>query len=241
MLLAKNFIDISKMLPRNQYSDRVKVTHNGHAITCAGTQGYFTHAGKDWKLLQYHFHTPSEHSVSGRLYAAEIHFVHQDFNGNYLVVGVFVDSGVAPFATAFADVLADFPVSPVQASKPLRFDYTQALHEMLGVSPSNAVLAKNTTVPYFTYEGSFTTPPCTEGITWVVLEKPISFADAHIDKLKSAMGDNNRPTQPLGSRSPSLLLSLRTLTRRAAMRVLLNVAACHSNRTALPMRVGLGI
>jgi len=60
MLLAANFIDISKMLPGNQYSDRVKVTHNGQAITCAGTQGYFKHAGKDWKLLQYQFHTPSE-------------------------------------------------------------------------------------------------------------------------------------------------------------------------------------
>lgn len=65
-----DFIDVSKMLPDNDFSDRVKAIHNGHAITCAGTQAYLTHAGSNWKLLHYHFHTPSEHSLDGTLFAA---------------------------------------------------------------------------------------------------------------------------------------------------------------------------
>ena len=55
-------------------------------------------------------------------------------------------------------------------------------------------------VPYFTYPGSFTTPPCTEAVTWVLLEKPISFAEEHIEKLKEAMGVNNRPVLPVNNR-----------------------------------------
>jgi len=195
-----DFIDVSKMLPDNDFSDRVKAIHNGHAITCAGTQAYLTHAGSNWKLLQYHFHTPSEHSLDGTLFAAELHFVHQNWEGKYLVVGVFVKEGTT-IATAFDQVLTDFPISSDQPAKPLNFDYTRALHQMLGVSPADAVLGANTSVPYFTYSGSFTTPPCTEDVTWVVLERPINFATDHIKKLEDAMGKNNRPTQPLNSRS----------------------------------------
>ena len=212
------FTDVSKLLPANSYSGKAVSKHNGHTVGCSGVQGFFEHQGESWKLLQFHFHTPSEHTYNGNLYAAEVHFVHQSFeSGNYLVVGVFIDADeTKQVATAFDNILNEFPVEPKEGAKPLSFDYAEALTQILGGEPTGAEAGNATvTVPYFTYPGSFTTPPCTEAVTWVVLENPITFMNAHVDKLKNAMGANNRPTLELYDRS-CLALALALAARQLA-------------------------
>ena len=103
-----------------------------------------------------------ERRFNGVLHPAEVHFVHQSTDsGKYLVVGVFIKQDSPPYATAFDELLLEFPTKQNLEPKSINFDYTEALTQILGAST-------NTTVPFYKYDGSFTTPPCTEAVNWVV-------------------------------------------------------------------------
>lgn len=158
-------------------------TGHGTNVSPEGTQALAIGADR-YNLLQFHAHAPSEHTVDGRSYPAEVHFVHQAADGALAVVGVLIQEG-APNA-AFQ------PVSQALANSSASVN----LASLAALLPSDT--------SYFTYPGSLTTPPCTEGLRWIVLETPVTLSAEQIAAFASDHGPTNRPVQPLNGRTVRL-------------------------------------
>jgi carbonic anhydrase len=161
-----------------------KVVNNGHTIQAnAEANGGVTIGGNRFTLAQFHFHTPSEHALNGQRAEMEAHFVNADDKGGVLVVGVFMKAGASH--PPFAHLMASAPKeegsavlnSPVDPSAFLPADPTR-----------------------FRYEGSLTTPPCSEIVDWNIYAAPIEVAQSDIDAFKSIFPMNARPLQNLGRR-----------------------------------------
>ncbi|EKX32759.1 hypothetical protein GUITHDRAFT_148394 [Guillardia theta CCMP2712] len=183
-----NFQDVSTLV-KNSFSNLVTVVHNGHTVQTSGVKGYFQYDSTWFELLQFHFHTPSEHQLDDNLQQAEIHFVHKSQSNNYLVIGVFVETADEN-PEYFKELLADFPKSEEEAAAIVHFNYTQLLQDVVGDNAN-----------YWMYSGSFTTPNCQEGVTWIVMNKKVKMTAKDIGALRNAMGKNNRPIQPLNERT----------------------------------------
>jgi carbonic anhydrase len=141
--------------------------------------------GREFELRQFHFHEPSEHSVRGALFAMEAHLVHEAANGDLAVVGVMIVEGPENRTLAQAwermPAVGESHVLPVPVSAE-------------GLLPAGR--------GYLRYEGSLTTPPCTEGVRWVVLAEPVTASRQQIDAFAHALHHpNNRPPQPLNGRA----------------------------------------
>lgn len=162
------------------------VVNNGHTVQINFPAGSTLTSGiSRYKLVQMHFHTPSEETVYGIHYPMVAHFVHVDYAGNYAVLGVLFEEG-APNAELEKIVRA----APRTADEPanasgVSFDPSKLLPSSLSV---------------WRYEGSLTTPPCTEGVRWHVARQPVKVGSAQIAALHAIIGDNNRPIQPLYGR-----------------------------------------
>ena len=167
------------------------VLNTGHTIEVEvhpPTHGTLTFEGAAYSLAQFHFHVPSEHTVAGAHFDGELHFVHK-LGDKIVVLGVFIKTGAENATLA-----------------PL---FDAAPHEK-GEHPTNATLDVQSLVPQklrlARYEGSLTTPPCSETVTWLV-EMPdagvIEVSAAQLAKLRAALGDGptNRPTQDIHGRS----------------------------------------
>jgi len=143
--------------------------------------------GKKYRLVEFHFHTPSETTQQKRSFPMEIHFVHQGKGGQLAVVGVFVKGGEAnPELQKIIDHL------PKDKGK------THTVPDER-VNPANLIPKKRS---YYSFDGSLTTPPCTEGVHWVVMSGMITASPSQIAALRKAMGgDNARPVQPLHDRT----------------------------------------
>jgi carbonic anhydrase len=157
--------------------------------------------GEDvYRLVQYHFHAPSEHTVDGVSYDVEAHLVHQDEEGALAVVGVFLDRDATP-SNLLDAILAN---APDDLGDEVDVDEDRSPFELLPVEGSSAQVTR-----YATYAGSLTTPGCTEGVRWIVLNDTIGASSAAVDRLHELIadfpgydgyGNNNRPTQPLNDR-----------------------------------------
>lgn len=164
-----------------------EVVNNGHTIQVNLTPGsYLELDGTRYDLAQFHFHTPSEHQLNGKSGPLEIHFVHKTAEGKLAVVGVMVKTGAE-----------SAPLKPLFANLPA----TQEVKNQLEVDPAALLPAK---LEYFTYQGSLTTPPCSEGVRWMVLETPIAASKAQIAAFRKLFPQNARPIQPLHARTIEL-------------------------------------
>lgn len=162
------------------------IINNGHTVQVeVGNGSRITLDGKAYELLQFHFHTPSEHTVGGRAYPAEVHFVHRAADGELAVIGAFIDGG--PGRQALAEVAAHAP--EVQSGA---WTYT-----WVTVDPGRILPGLTS---YWSYDGSLTTPACGEGVRWMVRKQPLALSKEHIAQLGTAMGSNARPVQPLNGR-----------------------------------------
>ena len=155
---------------------------SGHAaqvdIDDGSTVAYLGH---DYDLKQIHAHTPAEHAVGGVVPAAEIHLVHADDDGDLLVLGVLVDEGAHDDAwQPFVDTAAGAEGVVADLDLPA----------MLPAS-----------LAHWSYDGSLTTPPCTEGVRWLVLATPLELSAEQIGALGAAHAHNSRGVQPLGDRT----------------------------------------
>ncbi len=161
------------------------VVNNGHTIkvTTFGKNSLVVDS-KTFHLKQFHFHTPSENKIEGKQFPMEAHFVHQSDDGEYLVIAVMFTEGA--HNKAFQKLLNDLPTKVGESKQ---------LHEMF--NPGELFPRK---LDYYRYDGSFTTPPCTEGVRWIVLKVPVTASKEQIEKMHKIMGNNNRPTQPLKAR-----------------------------------------
>jgi len=187
-----NIVDAQDIpLPEISFSYQAVPFHlvnNGHTIMADYAPGsQITIDGKTYKLLQFHFHTPSENAVDDQLYPMEAHLVHADENGQLAVVGVMFRRGNAnPFISSLVQFM------PVLANSDVRVTTTSI----------NAMDILPTTRDYYSWDGSLTTPPCTEGVKWMLLKEPVEVSQEQVDKLNAIMhGPNNRPLQPLYERT----------------------------------------
>ncbi len=166
-------------------ADADEILNNGHTIRVnypAGNQ--LTVDGIAFELKQFHFHAPSENHIQGKPYALEAHLVHADQAGNLAVIAVMFEQGEAnPLIAKLWEVM------PKKAGE-------QA--GLSGVSPLE-LLPENR--DYYRFNGSLTTPPCSEGVRWLVMKQPLTVSEAQIKTFSELMGGpNNRPVQPINAR-----------------------------------------
>ncbi|EML1451584.1 carbonic anhydrase family protein [Enterobacter kobei] len=164
------------------------LTNNGHTIQAsekADTRDTITLDNQAWTLQQFHFHAPSENTVHGKKYAMEMHLVHKNNAGELTVVAVMFDKGVA---NPELDKL--WSVMPQQAEQNISIKQDLNLNKLLPVNKT-----------YWRFSGSLTTPPCSEGVTWIVLKHPLTLSAEQLEKFTHTMHhDNNRPVQALHGR-----------------------------------------
>ena len=170
----------------NYEDTAVNVLNNGHTVEAKypGDGNSIVINDKTYNLDQFHFHTPSEHKIDGQPLDGEMHLVHKSADETIAVVGVMIKQG------------AENPsFAPVWGQLPAHKDET-----IPGVSINAAELLPATR-SYYAYSGSFTTPPCTEGVQWFVLTTPIEMSAEQITAIHKIIQVNNRPVQPLGERT----------------------------------------
>ncbi|HEU4364601.1 MAG TPA: carbonic anhydrase family protein [Candidatus Krumholzibacteria bacterium] len=161
--------------------------NNGHTVQINYSEGdVLTIGAEQFQLVQYHFHSPSEHTVRGRHYPMEMHLVHKSAADKLAVVGVFIEEGA--HNTAFDPIWSNLPAT--------RGDETHLENVMVDV---NQLLPAST--KSYRYDGSLTTPPCSEGVKWIVMATPIQLSTDQIGAFRNIINGNNRPVQPLNGRS----------------------------------------
>jgi len=160
------------------YCAESKVEDNGHSIKVSLEEAGSVTAGcVDYKLLQFHFHGHSEHTVDGKQYDLVAHLVHKSSEGDLAVVGVLFEEGEAnPFL--------DKVIKNV------------GKNAMLNV----AEMLPEDTEHYYHYQGSLTTPPCSEGVQWYVLKQPVTASKEQLAAFRKYYENNYRPVQPLNDR-----------------------------------------
>jgi carbonic anhydrase len=169
----------------NYKAGGTEVVNNGHTIQVNYEAGNtVTVDGLQFQLTQFHFHSPSENQINGKSFPMEGHLVHADKDGNLAVVSVLFNLGKANPAIGAA--WGQMPRAEGKAALPTKVSASALL-------PSNR--------DYYRYNGSLTTPPCTEGVRWVVMKQPMTISKEQLDAFKSTLGfDNNRPVQPVNAR-----------------------------------------
>jgi carbonic anhydrase len=168
-----------KYLINNGYTIRV----NYH--DAPGSGNFLIVGDKRYQLTQFHFHRPSEEYVQGKPYEMEVHFMHQAEDGKIAGVTVFLKGG-SPNAT----VQQLWEHMPMTESRE---------EEIAGVEINPGELLPRDTA-YYTYTGSLTAPPCTEGVTWYVMKTPVEVSAEQISAFAKLYPHDVRPIQPLNGR-----------------------------------------
>ncbi len=171
----------------NGHAIQINVTgNNSIAYTASGSS-----SNTPFQLKQFHFHCKGEHTIDGIKNAAELHLVHQDpTTGDLLVIGVFLTGG-ATGGSSSSTILMERILNGIPAKTEQEVISTTQLN-MNDILPSNKL--------YYTYTGSLTTPPCSQGVTFLLYKTPVSITDAQITVLKNKYDHDARPTQPLNNR-----------------------------------------
>lgn len=172
------------------YSDKTSihdVTNNGHSIQFNFEPGdYIMVNGVKYLLKQFHFHEPAEHTINGVRFPLVLHLVHMSQDNHYAVIAIMGKE--APTNNKVYTFLDEH--LPIQVNETKAIDQNFNMNDLF---PQNKA--------YFTYTGSLTTPPCTEGVTWFILQNPISVSLEMIQDLHDLMPVNNyRNLQPLHNR-----------------------------------------
>ena len=175
------------------------VENTGHVVEVPYETGSYITIGHSvtdmYNLAQFHFHVPSEHTLNGQQYDGELHFVHTNRLGEIAVVGVLLSASTSAQPSIFDNIAMNAPMSMGTTTHGGMINGADLL-------PDNQL--------FYTYTGSLTTPPCTEGVRWFVLTTPVTVSSAFIAQLHSITAmfpgyngyvNNNRPIQPLKGRT----------------------------------------
>jgi carbonic anhydrase len=185
-------IDIGETVPAelatlqfNYISHSTMIVNNGHTVQInAGPGSWVRAGGENFQLIQFHFHSPSEHQISGEIFPLEGHFVHQNASGALAVISVLFRSG--EWNTGLARIGS---AAPIAINQPEAIDLDIADLELYGNHHS-----------YYRYNGSLTTPPCTEGVQWYVLKEPGHIAPEQAAQFVQLIGEDARGPQPINAR-----------------------------------------
>lgn len=161
-----------------------RIENNGHTVQVDAQAGSRLVVGEDaCDLVQFHFHHPSEHRLRGRSFPLECHFVHRREDGGLTVLAVLLEHGRAN--GTFEAILTHAPQEAGASAALTGLDVP-------GLLPD--------TTHYVRYSGSLTTPPCREGVDWIVLTTPVEVAEAQVARFASLYPHNARPVQPRNRR-----------------------------------------
>lgn len=165
------------------------IFNNGHTIEVEYHEGSsIVYNEKTYNVLQFHFHQPSEHTIDGEAFPMELHIVHQNpESGNLAVVGVMLAEGDES-NEAYSAVFDNLPAEVGEPD-----EETEMMINVADLLPMD-------TETYFTYEGSLTTPPCTQIVRWLVLAEPVVLSAEQIEAFGAIYDNNARPVQPLNTR-----------------------------------------
>ncbi|HKU59939.1 MAG TPA: carbonic anhydrase family protein [Gemmatimonadales bacterium] len=163
------------------------IVNNGHTIQVNYAPGSFVRIeGHQYQLVQFHFHHPSEEKVDGHAYDMVAHLVHKDAEGHLAVVAVLLTKGQA-----------NSLIRTLWEHLPQRVGHEETVpHVRVNAAD---FLPKHR--GYYAFDGSLTTPPCTEGVRWIVLREPRELSPSEIATFDKLYHDNARPTQPSNGRA----------------------------------------
>jgi carbonic anhydrase len=163
-----------------------EVENNGHSIQFDFEKGdSITYKNETYFLKQIHFHEPSEHKVNGIIYPIEIHLVYLSKSGHITVLGVLGEEGTESQLFEF-----------FESFLPIKNGSTKMIHKKIDLS---SLFLEDKA--YYSYGGSLTTPPCTEGVNWIIFKQPIILSVEEVLKLRNNMPINNyRNEQALNER-----------------------------------------
>ena len=166
--------------------------NDGHSVQlnfpASQSDEFIVLGDKSYHLVQFHFHSPSENMLHKESFPLEIHFVHQSDDGELAVIGVFVEDGQAGPNPVLQEIVDHLPNDQGQE------------HTIQGerINPAHLLPTKR---DYYSFNGSLTTPPCSQNVQWIVMAHPITASSAQIVRLRREMGGANaRPVQPLNGR-----------------------------------------
>ncbi|MBS1158085.1 MAG: carbonic anhydrase family protein [Proteobacteria bacterium] len=162
-----------------------RITDNGHTVQVAVGDSSISLTGKSYELVQFHFHRPSEEKINGQRFDMVVHLVHKADDGQLAVVAVLLERGSEnPFIQMLWNNL------PLEKNVP--------------VAPPDLIIDPATVLPasrnYYTYMGSLTTPPCSEGVLWLVMKQPVQASAEQIGIFSRLYRNNARPIQPTADR-----------------------------------------
>lgn len=162
----------------------VNVVNNGHTIQVdCDPSSQLVYEGRKYYLLQFHFHSPSEHLIEGRRFPMEAHFVHRSPLDDLAVIGVMLTEGAE---------------NPVLAS--LWNQVPPEVGSMSGGTRINPADLLPFDIHFYAYTGSLTTPPCSEGVQWIVMKQPLEVSRSQVEQFHELIGENARPVRPLNDR-----------------------------------------
>jgi len=164
----------------------LNIINNGHTIQVNYAPGSsLTIGGKTYSLKQFHFHHPSEEHVNGRSFDMVLHLVHSNEAGRVVVVAVLLQTGDA---SAFIGTI--WKHIPEEKEQPV--DVPDVVLSVKDLLPADR--------GYYTFAGSLTTPPCSEGVTWFVLKTPVSLSGSQLAEFAKLYPRDARPIQPMNRR-----------------------------------------
>ena len=176
----------SLRIAHNEHMD--EIIDNGHTIQVTVDEGStFSFGDRTYNLKQFHFHTPSEHTIDGKNMPMEMHLVHQSGDGSLAVVSVLFKEGKVTNEN-FSKIIANLPNAKGESNHITDVNLELTVH-----------LPRDNYA--YHYVGSLTTPPCSENVQWLVLRDMVSLRADQITAFSSRIGPNNRPTQPLNDRT----------------------------------------
>ncbi len=170
----------------NYRPSSLKILNNGLTIEVQYDEGSWIEIeDTKYMLQQFHFHSPSEHTLAESLFDLEMHLVHKSKEGTIAVIGAMIRKGQNN--EAFNPVWLNLPTNAGETRNVP--DELINVDDMLPISRFS-----------YRYDGSLTTPPCSEGVKWIVLTTPIEISETQIKVFRSIIHNNNRPVQPINGR-----------------------------------------
>lgn len=164
----------------------LKIENTGHTVRVNVLPGStMTVGGKKYELIEFHFHAPGEHLLQGTAFDMEVHLVHRDPAEKRAVIAVMLKIG-GPNGL-IGRIWEYLPED-------------EGIERYLTLVKLNAEELLPRDRSYYHYEGSLTTPPCSEGYKWYVMKNPLEVSGEQVDAFLALVGENSRPVQPLNDR-----------------------------------------
>lgn len=170
----------------NYKNTPLNIVNNGHTLQVNYEPGSYLKKGEEsFQLLQFHFHTPSEHQVLKKPFDMEMHLVHKNKKNQLAVVAVMLE-----VSDANPDLKSLWEYLPAEINHPVN-------KSDISINALNILPDKR---EYLYYPGSLTTPPCSEGVQWYILNKAIPVSKKQVSQFKELIDFNSRPVQPIHER-----------------------------------------